>query len=330
MFTTQVKIGVVVMALCLPLVACAAEGTDPGASEPPTSFKIAAGPDPGFSAPFIAIDQGFFEDNGIAASMSLASSGAAGLELLLAGEVDAALTVDIPGIRATAQGADIRIVTALNTSPGYVGIVSTGDISTAQDLAGKTVAVVQNASADYFFAKYLDSHGVDPASIEVLFMEPPEMVASLKQGFVDAYVAWGTWLVAGTDEVPESRILVTAEEDNLYLNTVFLYVSPEVAADSDLSERVLTSLMQASEFTTDNPAEAKAIMVEEFDMEAELVEYLYSFFEWELSLTTEIVDTYTSVAEWMLENDLIEEMPDIDTLFVPDHLREVAPDQVTL
>lgn len=315
------------------LVGCGG-GTSTQAQPQPSqahySVTVATGIDPTMVSPLIAQKQGFYTANGITGNVVQAESGAAALNQLLSGNADAALTVEIPGIRAAAQGAKVRILARLDDSPDYVGIVAKNNIRTAKDLIGKKVGVVQNASADYFFAKYMTLNNLSASQVQIEWLQPPEMIASLQRGFVDAFVAWEPWLNKATAALGDVHVLQIATGKALYSNPVFLYVTPQVATNRDLAERLLKSLVSADQYIGKHPAETQAAMAEAYKITPDLAKALYGKIHFKVTLTKAIISDYQSIGDWMLQAKMVSTLPDWTSLFVPGPLKTVSPSSTDL
>ncbi|NNK77926.1 MAG: ABC transporter substrate-binding protein, partial [Litoreibacter sp.] len=100
-----------------------------------------------------------------------------------------------PFVVATSAGQDLQIVdVAVSYSENDNCVVASKleiDKDSADELAGKKVAVPLGTAAHYGFLKQMDHFGVDLASLDVVNMAPPEGAAALAQGAVDMACGWG-------------------------------------------------------------------------------------------------------------------------------------------
>jgi len=112
------------------------------------------------------------------------------------GDVQISVSQGVPPfVVATSAGQDIQIVdVAVSYSENDNCVVRTDleiDKESASELAGKKVAVPLGTAAHYGFLSQMNYFGVDPASLEVVDMAPPEGAAALAQGAVDMACGWG-------------------------------------------------------------------------------------------------------------------------------------------
>ncbi|WP_420557600.1 ABC transporter substrate-binding protein [Roseovarius sp.] len=124
-------------------------------------------------------------DTGTAMSAAMAS-----------GDVQLSVSQGVPPfVVATSAGQDLQIVdVAVSYSDNDNCVVSAAleiDKDSADELAGKKVAVPLGTAAHYGFLKQMDHFGVSLDSLTVVDMAPAEGQAALAQGAVDMACGWG-------------------------------------------------------------------------------------------------------------------------------------------
>lgn len=124
-------------------------------------------------------------DSGVAMSAAMAS-----------GDVQISVSQGVPPfVVAVSGGQDIQAVdVAVSYSDNDNCVVASAleiDKESADELAGKRVAVPLGTAAHYGFLKQMDHFGVDLASLSVVDMAPAEGAAALSQGAVDMACGWG-------------------------------------------------------------------------------------------------------------------------------------------
>ena len=171
----------------------AGSGAPPEAGAPEvTELTVGVLPIADLAPFYLAISEGFFADEGLDVTAETASGGASQLASMVAGNLDLAYTNYVSAIQAAAQGLPIRIIRENNRS-GPQGIYAApgSGIESPEDLAGKRIAINSLNNVQQLTAEaVLDSHGVDPDSLQFLELPPPEQPAALEKGAVDA-----AWLV---------------------------------------------------------------------------------------------------------------------------------------
>lgn len=142
----------------------------------------------------IAIDEGIFEKHGLDVEVSNITTGSAGVPSVLNGSVDISYGNLISTIQAAAEGLPIVSVVSSDGAPvdpeqdiNWLMVRADSGIETAQDLAGKTVAVNGLNGLVYLVTRAsIDELGGDSASVEYVEIPFPEMLAALEAGRVDA------------------------------------------------------------------------------------------------------------------------------------------------
>jgi ABC-type amino acid transport substrate-binding protein len=67
-------------------------------------------------------------------------------------------------------------------------------ITSIKDLAGKKVAVNRGGTGEYLLMQGLETNGVDPESVERIYLSPSDSGPSFTQGHVDAWATWDPFL----------------------------------------------------------------------------------------------------------------------------------------
>jgi sulfonate transport system substrate-binding protein len=149
----------------------------------------------------LGIEQGFFEEEGLAIETSIVANPPAGLAAAQSGQVDLAYAPSIPLLNALSQGIALDVVQAAD---GYAeGASDTSDpaeiddtglyasaasgVTSVEELEGKTIAVpARKAQLEVTITDVLVDAGVDPATINWVVLDFTSAVAALESGNVDA------------------------------------------------------------------------------------------------------------------------------------------------
>jgi NitT/TauT family transport system substrate-binding protein len=143
-------------------------------------------------APFhLAMQNGYFEAEGVRVEAVTAPSGQASLAKLISGEVDVAYSSYTPFFVAQSrQAADLRIVAdASAAAPDTTMIVAVpaSGVRSIGDLAGKRIAVTAtNTISDTLVKSAMREAGVDSSGVQWISIPFPETAPALARGDVDA------------------------------------------------------------------------------------------------------------------------------------------------
>ncbi|MFC7406451.1 ABC transporter substrate-binding protein [Georgenia alba] len=165
-------------------------------------------------APFyIAVEEGFFEDEGLTVEINQASGGAAQIAAMVAGDIDITFSNHVSVLEARAQGLPLQLVRENNRS-GPQGIYAMPDsgIAAPGDLEGTTIAVNSLGNVQELTARaVLESHGVPRDGFEVVEMPPQDMPAALSQGHVDAAWLVEPFLTQASEDLGAVRVVSAFE-----------------------------------------------------------------------------------------------------------------------
>ena len=221
----------------------------------------------GYSPMFIALEKGYFEEAGIDMDIQVIEDESTYTSLITKGAVQFLATAVDPNIKMYANGADSRYVLTMDNSCGADGLVATADITSLDDLKGKTVALDKSASSYYFFLKALEQDSsLTEADVEVLDMgDTTEAGLAFMAGNVDAAIMWEPELSEALDSVDGAHLVISTEDypdtvmDSLVVNTTYAAENPEIVA------AVEEAWYKAVDFLNENPDEAHELMASGFE-----------------------------------------------------------------
>ena len=161
----------------------------------------------GYAPMFIAQEMGYFEDAGINMNIEIIEDESTYAALLVQGSVQFLATAQDPNIKMFANGAPARYVLAMDESCGADGLVTTADVQSLDDLAGKTLALDTAASSYYFFLTALeDASSLSEEDITLVEMsDTTEAGLAFMGGQVDAAIMWEPELSEALDDLLQGR-----------------------------------------------------------------------------------------------------------------------------
>ena len=143
------------------------------------------------SALFVADKLNMYSKSGLNVNLIPFRSGADVIEALEKGQIDVGYCGIAPTTVAISKGAKIKIVAPANTGGSglVVPINSSKNIST--DLIGKKVAIPNYGSVqDVILHELLFDNNITSSEVNLTTLDTPLMPSSLKNGKIDAFVAW--------------------------------------------------------------------------------------------------------------------------------------------
>lgn len=261
---THVVLSATLVAGTVGLVACGSDGDSDSSSTITMGNPATGGPD---LPMFVAYEKGYFKDQGLDVTYTPANSpvlvqGLAGKKLNFA-----TLPTGLM-LSANAAGSDLVMISSISNITS-ISLYATKDVATAEDLAGKQVAVGNSGTSSNVEATFeLDQLGVlDDVTPTIVSGSQPGILAAMEQGLV----------AAGSFSPP---ISAQATKDGFHLltsgsttNTPFVsggvVVSKAYAADHpDVTKKVAAAMAQARTFIGDpaNKDEVVALLAKDMGL----------------------------------------------------------------
>lgn len=228
---------------------------------------------------YLAVSEGFFEEEGLDVSLELAQGGAAIVPAVVSGEYQFGFSNVTSLLLATSNGVPLQAVAPGNFStgsePDFGGVVvpAGSDIQDAAGLAGKTVAVnTLNNIGDSTIRNVVEKAGGDADALEFVEMGFPDMPAAVSGGQVDA-----AWIVEPhlTRAVQEGARVVAWNfmETDPDLMVAAYFTSKQYAAEHpEVVEAFDAAMKKAFAFADENPDATRAILDEYTDIDPSVKE----------------------------------------------------------
>ena len=181
-------------------------------------------------------------------------------EALRAGAVDVGSTAGSAALLARSNGSPIKTV-GIYTQPEWAAIVvpAGSDITSVEQLAGKTVAATKGTDPYFFLLQSLEEYGVALGDVEVQNLQHADGKAALESGAVDAWAGLDP-LMAASETTAGSQLIYRNIDFNSY---GFLNATEEfVQSNPDLAQVVLDAYEKAREWALENPEETAEILAE--------------------------------------------------------------------
>jgi NitT/TauT family transport system substrate-binding protein len=195
--TSKLRFSAVALGVAVALVLTGCGGSSDSASPSAganglekSTIKVGAIPIPDSVSLYIAINKGYFKQEGLTVEAVPITGGAAAMPQLLSGALDATLQNYVSGLVAFSQGKKIKLVAdASQGAPNTFNIMVPKDspIKTVADLKGKTVAVNTLGNiATLAVETQLKVAGLTKADVNYKEVPFPDMGNALNTGLADA------------------------------------------------------------------------------------------------------------------------------------------------
>ena len=300
----------------------------PAAGQAPTKVTIATGVDPSFAAFYVAKEGGFFERNGLDVTVNTGPSGSAMIAFLIGNQIASAYGAEQAGVSAHVRDPNVVAVAEGVALLRWISVLGRG-ITTIEELKGKRVGVARGTGSETFWLSVVAKLNLNPADYTIVNVEAPEMVAALERGNIDAFAVWEPWPTRAQRAIPNTHILVNNEAIQIVRN--YVYMNKAWATENrPVTERLMRSLIQASDFLDSNREEAVRQVARFLRQDRALVAELMTKVGYRMNLTPD------SVANIQLAIDQLRGMNRLDRpvttaeVIWADPMRWVAPDRVRI
>lgn len=229
-------------------------------SEP---IKLAVGVDAAYAPMYLAKQRKLFEKHGVNVEVVQFTQGGDALDALVAGQVQVGGSAQ-PTTLIRAARADIKSFGIFGQSGTYIKLLVKPSITDPKQL--KKIGIVPGSVSEYATEGLLTKYGIDPKSVELVKLGPPEAPALLARGDIDGYFLWEPWPTNGVKQ--GGKILLNSGDvgfvDNMWLSSEGKWLASHQAE----AKAILAALAEACEIVRASPSDAAAAVQKEVKIPA--------------------------------------------------------------
>jgi len=232
---------------------------------------------------YVAIEQGFFEKEGIEAEIVSGGGGAQVIASVLSGEAQFAVSGPRSMFTPLDKGEDLLAIQSLNSALTYQITLSkqyqkkknVSKDSSLEDrvasLNGATIGTnLVGDSGDVYTRHLMQMHGVDPNTLKTVKLAGDgSKIGGMQEGIVDGGIASPPMgLQAESKDIGDQYKVINTSEEPMYGNMVWeaVFAKKEYLEENhETSLKVVRAIGQGMEFTRNNPREAAESIVSYFD-----------------------------------------------------------------
>jgi NitT/TauT family transport system substrate-binding protein len=231
------------------VAAPASDAATAAASPPLETVRITFASHSAAYAPFhIAIDKGYFAEEGLAVD-ALNAGGGVGTPALLAGEVQYS-TSAASSFSAILKGAPLKIVYTNVDRPGYELWSTTPDVRTVEDLVGKSIGVLTRGdSSEVAVRLLLEQRGVDASGVAFTALGgSAQSLAAAQAGAVAAVTLGTAEAVQLAQGIPHGHQLANLKRELRMLYMGLTTTDRELQEHRERVRRVLRATLRGREY----------------------------------------------------------------------------------
>ncbi|WP_182111941.1 ABC transporter substrate-binding protein [Actinotalea sp. JY-7876] len=233
---------------------------------------------------------------------------------VVSGNVDFGVTGVPSALSGVAAGQDVVVVAA--AADGGSNIVGTTDITSVADLVGRTVGYPQGASQEILLRLTLEEHGVDIEELDLVNLPFSDMANALASGQIDAFASAelgpsiamldGAHQIVSPYDTPVGKV-------NIGLVTTQRLID----SDPELVQAVVDTHIEATEAMLADPEAWSSGVVEQFGLDAAVVDTAIGNIWPRWSLDAEYRAQVEALAEQMHGLGYLDASPTADEVIDP-------------
>jgi ABC-type nitrate/sulfonate/bicarbonate transport system substrate-binding protein len=292
-----------------------------------TKMTIATGVDPSLGTFYVAKVGGFFDKHGLDVQLNTGPSGSAMVAFLVQNQVQAVLGAEQAGIQNFNLDNNVTVAAQAMQMQRYFGVVGR-NIDTVEGLKGKKVGVSLGSASEVFWRAFVEKLTLNPKDYTVINVEPPEMLAALQRGNIDAFSAWEPWLTRTVQAVPGAKIVrdndgIINPRNFVYMNKGWAEKNPEAAAS------FMKALVEATQLLREKPDTASEQIASFLKLDLPLTRELVAKVNYDIYLDQSSIDHLKRIETQLQEGGKLAKPIDWGKFIYADVIRKVQPDRVS-
>ncbi len=301
---------------------------------PPKKVTIAV-ISPSFSSYtiYIASEKDYFKQAGLDVALDFYPHGKASLNAVMEGKADMGTCSETPFMRAVLGGGKLYAFATMITGEKHLAVVARKDkgISAAKDLIGKSIGVTIGSNGEYFLDTVMLLNGISMNQIKPVHLKPGQMYDALIRGEVDAIATWNPQMFRAKEKLGDQGSVFYA--NGLY-SPYFLIAGRQdfIKANPDITERVVQSLIKASQFINDNRKESRRIVSKYLKIDRSILSRISATYRFKITLEQSFLKTLVNQTKWAIKNGLTDKkkVPNYLKFVYLDALVSAKPEGVTI
>ena len=268
------------------------------------------------AAVWVAADQGYFEQEGVALSIREFDSGKTSFEAMLNHEgIDLSTVAPTPIMFHSFTRDDFAIVATFVHSYRDLRVIGHrgSGIASAADLRGKRIGAPSGTTGQFFTETFLAFNDIASSEVEIVDTLPSALATVLQKREVDAIVIWEPYAYNAHQLLAQDAIILPST--TIYREAFNFMAMDELLKKKPLAiQKFLHAITRAMQFIGENKEQAQDIVAQRLKLDKEVVKALWEEFTFELSLEQELILTLEHEARWAIKNNLV------STTAVPNYL----------
>lgn len=252
-----------------------------------TNFSITVA-DPkavGWAPFFVAMDKGFFIENGINVNDVAVQTGDESMKALISNSADIALAGIIPYSFVALDNENIKIISqaAYNSDNQIIAKKSAG-ISKPEDLKDKNIGYAKTTASDIGIQQFLENWGIKKEDVNLINLKPLAMPGALAAGQIDAYSVWEPAIINGRKLLGDEAIIFDDAKSTYTWHSAIMAHKDYIEKHKVELKKFIAAWKKAEEYIKVNPDESISITAKYTNIPAEFLKQVWSKYEFYIGL----------------------------------------------
>lgn len=236
-------------------------------------------------------------------------AGLQGLDALLRGEAEFALTTNTPFAvavlrqrQANAAAYDDLVVLAsiaLTSGSHFIVGSSARGVRAPADLVGRRIGVMFGTATHFGWAQFARLHGIADGTVTLVDLPVDQLGEALLAGDLDAVVLWEPFVSQLNQALGADAVLFSTQAVQT-VNWLLVTRRATVQQRGALVERVLRAYQRAIAFVIDQPARAWEIHARATGVPLAQIERMQGRIAWDLALDWSVLANLEAQFDWLV------------------------------
>ncbi len=253
----------------------------------------------------IALEKGFYRDEGLDVATKSWPAGKLALEAMLRGEVDVATVADTPIVMQSFKRRDFVVIATFSHNTPYRLVADRLDgIRAPADMRGHRIGVMAGTTSQFFLHSVLADLGLAPSEIIEVDVPAGDSADAVVNHRVDAIAAFDPHGYFAQAALGDRALLIPYEKDrheetfNFAVGRDFVQKRPLVA------QRLLRATERTIEWIHGHRAEAIALAARRLKIDETVMASLWDNYRHALSLDQVLIVSLENQARWAILNGI--------------------------
>lgn len=282
---------------------------------------------------WVAEKKGFFVENGLDVNIEEHIFSGGILKGIVAGELDLGTTMEVSfAIDELVDRGDMKIISVIAKSD-RTELIARKDhgIEKVSDLKGKKVGVTPATNAEFYLGEFLIFNNIILSDIEVVYLNPPDLVSSITDGSIDAAITWTTNVYPIITALGDNAISWSAQSGQ---SSNWILVASEnfIGKNPEAIKRFVQALVDAEEHVQSNEQELYDIILSHEIITKDYLGYAEAKQKYVIELPQSIIMLMEDQTRWAIKNNLTHRVsiPNYLDYIYTDALEEIKPKAITI